>query len=135
MCDHVLLQYIYLLCYVSFLPVPARSVMCDMLKGSVERIIRSSYLLRLINRLRLISLIVVHQDTSYTVDTQVRVQLRESAMSNWQLACFILFHCVYMHINVLIHTQNFHVCHLQNSLISEHFVMCLVMLPLCGTAI
>ena len=47
--------------------------MCDMLKGSVERIVRSSFLLRLIERLRLLTLIVVHKDVSYAVDTQVSV--------------------------------------------------------------
>lgn len=48
--------------------------MCDMLKGSVERIVRSSFLLRLIDRLRLLALIVVHKDISYAVDTQVSVR-------------------------------------------------------------
>jgi hypothetical protein len=51
--------------------VPANLVVCDMLRGSVNRIIMSSMIFGLLRFLRLESLIVVHQDTSYTVDTQL----------------------------------------------------------------
>ena len=70
---HVYTLHVRICCHFSFLAVPAHFVMCDMLKGSVERIVRSSFLLRLIDRLRLLTLIVVHKDISYAVDTQVSV--------------------------------------------------------------
>ena len=53
------------------LPVPTRLVMCDMLEGSVERIVRSNSLLRWMDKLHLLSFVVRHRQQSYAVVTQV----------------------------------------------------------------
>ena len=52
-------------------PVPANLIMCDMLLGSVEKIIQSNVVLRLLKRLHLVPLIVIHRDKSYQVQTEV----------------------------------------------------------------
>ena len=59
------------LCVLSLCTVPASLVVCDMVVGSVERIIRSSWLLRLLERLRVRSLVVQRRQLSYNVVTQV----------------------------------------------------------------
>lgn len=56
---------------VSLFTVPASLVVCDMVVGSVERIIKSSWLLRLLERLRVLSLVVHRRQLSYNVVTQV----------------------------------------------------------------
>ena len=50
---------------------PARYIMCDMLQGSVERIIYSNPLLRALQRLKLVRYIVWKRQTSYSVQIQV----------------------------------------------------------------
>ena len=45
--------------------------MCDLLEGSVERIIQSNVLLRLLERLNVLSTVLHHREKSYTVVTQV----------------------------------------------------------------
>lgn len=50
---------------------PARLVMCDMLQGSIERIITSNWLLRLLDRLRISRLVIQRRQQSYLVTTQV----------------------------------------------------------------
>ncbi len=50
---------------------PARLVMCDMLVGSVERIVQSNVLLRLLQRVRIVGMVVQKRQLSYTVVTQV----------------------------------------------------------------
>ncbi|XP_064383534.1 uncharacterized protein LOC135332129 isoform X2 [Halichondria panicea] len=49
---------------------PARLVMCDMLVGSVERIVQSNVLLRLLQRVRIVGMVVQKRQLSYTVVTQ-----------------------------------------------------------------
>ena len=51
--------------------VPARLVVCDMALGSVERIIRSSWLLGVLERLRVLALVVQRRQLSYNITTQV----------------------------------------------------------------
>ena len=53
--------------------VPTRLVMCDMLEGSVERIVRSNWLLGLLERLRVLPMILQRRQQSYTVVTQVHM--------------------------------------------------------------
>ena len=50
---------------------PARLVMCDMLQGSIERIITSNWLLRLLDRLQISRLVIQRRQQSYLVTTQV----------------------------------------------------------------
>lgn len=50
---------------------PARLVMCDMLQGSVERIISSNWLLQLLEKLRVSRLVIQKRQQSYLVTTQV----------------------------------------------------------------
>lgn len=50
---------------------PARLVMCDMLQGSVERIISSNWLLQLLEKLRVSRLAIQKRQQSYLVTTQV----------------------------------------------------------------
>ena len=47
-------------------------MMCDMVEGSVERVIASNVLLRALNSMHLTSRILQHRHPSYTVTTQVR---------------------------------------------------------------
>ena len=51
---------------------PAKLVMCDMLVGSVERIVESSRLLWLLDRTKLMRLVIRWRQPSYLVITQVR---------------------------------------------------------------
>ncbi len=53
---------------------PARLVMCDMLVGSVERIVQSNVLLRLLQRVRIVGMVVQKRQLSYTVVTQVYME-------------------------------------------------------------
>jgi len=55
--------------HVHVITAPARLVMCDMLIGSVERIIQSNLFLRLLKRVRVTELIVHKRQISYTVVT------------------------------------------------------------------
>ena len=55
-----------------FLPAPANLLMCDLLEGSLERVINSSQALQLLGRMGLVSYLVPHRQSSYTVVTQVR---------------------------------------------------------------
>ena len=50
--------------------------MCDMLNGSVERIVRSNWLLGLLDRLRVLRLVLKQRQRSYDVVTQVRTYVR-----------------------------------------------------------
>ena len=61
-----------LLASAAWYTVPARLVICDMMVGSVERIIGSSWLLGVLDRLRVLSLVVQRRQLSYNVTTQVR---------------------------------------------------------------
>lgn len=65
--------------------VPARLVMCDMLEGSVERIINSNRILQVLKRLHIISLIVSSQQQSYAVMTPegVTEQFEQVVFSVW----------------------------------------------------
>ena len=63
---------LYLLASAAWCTVPARLVVCDMMVGSVERIIGSSWLLGVLDRLRVLSLVVQRRQLSYNVTTQVR---------------------------------------------------------------
>ena len=77
MCQSV---YIYIYWYIHVFnvcvcvymcAVPARLVVCDMVVGSVERIINSSWLLRSLDWLRVLALVVQRRQLSYKVTTQV----------------------------------------------------------------
>lgn len=52
--------------------VPASFVMCDMLQGSVERVIASNIVFRVLERAKLRKYILILRQQSYTVVTQVR---------------------------------------------------------------
>ena len=64
--------FVYLLASTAWCTVPARLVVCDMMVGSVERIIGSSWLLGVLDQLRVLSLVVQRRQLSYNVTTQVR---------------------------------------------------------------
>ena len=72
-CDGILFVpgKLTVLVLLSVCTVPARLVVCDMVVGSVEHIIKSSWLLRLLERLRVLSLVVQRRQLSYNVVTQV----------------------------------------------------------------
>ena len=57
---------------VDFPSAPARLVICDMVQGSVEKIIRSFWLFGLLERLRVLQMIVKRRQISYNVMMQVR---------------------------------------------------------------
>ena len=65
---------IYLMCG-SFTDVhiiaPSSFIMCDMLSGSVERIVSSSWLLLFLERVRILKWIVQRRQKSYHIHTQV----------------------------------------------------------------
>ena len=50
---------------------PSSFIMCDMLNGSVERIVSSSWLLSFLERVRILKWIVQRRQKSYHVHTQV----------------------------------------------------------------
>ena len=56
--------------------------MCDMLNGSVERIVRSNWLLGLLDRLRVLRLVLKQRQRSYDVVTQVRKIVVELNMTS-----------------------------------------------------
>ena len=66
---------VYLLVSTAWYTVPARLVVCDMMVGSVERIIGSSWLLGVLDQLRVLSLVVQRRQLSYNVTTQVRYNI------------------------------------------------------------
>ena len=55
--------------------VPSSFIMCDMLNGSVERIVSSSRLLLFLERVRILNWIIQRRQKSYHVHTQVYNQL------------------------------------------------------------
>ena len=50
---------------------PSSFIMCDMLSGSVERIVSSSWLLLFLERVRILKWIVRRRQKSYHIHTQV----------------------------------------------------------------
>ena len=61
----------YILC-----TVPSSFIMCDMLSGSVERIVSSSRLLSFLERVRILKWIIQRRQKSYHVHTQVASTIR-----------------------------------------------------------
>lgn len=61
--------------------------MCDMLQGSVERIISSNWLLQLLEKLRVSRLVIQKRQQSYLVTTQVN-NITLSAL-HWKSTCIV----------------------------------------------
>ena len=57
--------------------------MCDMLSGSVERIVSSSHLLLFLERVRILNWIIQRRQKSYNVHTQVATKLLSLFNYGW----------------------------------------------------
>ncbi len=84
---------------------PARLVMCDMLVGSVERIVQSNVLLRLLQRVRIVGMVVQKRQLSYTVVTQVQ-RVRLVTIIIKYTACVCVRLNIYLYVIVIIVHKN-----------------------------
>ena len=62
---------------------PSSFIMCDMLSGSVERIVSSSRLLLFLERVRILNWIIQRRQKSYNVHTQVATKLLSLFNCGW----------------------------------------------------
>ena len=87
--------------------------MCDMLVGSVERIVESNVILRLLRRMKVVGMIVQRRQLSYTVVTQVCVCVCV-CVCGWVGVCTCMYVCVCvcvcLHVHVCVWT--IHECNL-----------------------